>query len=87
MTIPAAIVVFLTVWFLCLLIALPIGLQTQAEAGRVVPGTPASAPHRHGLRKKFAWVTAITVAIWGTLVYLIVFSSLTMADVDFWGWL
>jgi predicted secreted protein len=86
MTITAAIVLFLMVWFLCLFVALPIGLRTQAEAGSVVPGTPASAPEFHNLRKKFVWVTAVAAAIWAGLFYLIAFSPLTIEDIDFWGW-
>jgi predicted secreted protein len=86
MTVLAALVVFLMVWFLCLFVALPIGLRTQAEAGSVVPGTPASAPAFHGLRKKFAWVTLVATGIWAVLVYLIAFSPLTIEDIDYWGW-
>ena len=44
MTITAAFVLFAVIWFIALLVALPIGLTTQGEAGEVVPGTPASAP-------------------------------------------
>jgi predicted secreted protein len=86
MTIPAAIVTFLMCWFLCLFVALPIGLRTQAEAGRVVPGTSASAPEVHGLRKKFFWVTVAATAVWAAIVYIVVFSSVTVQDIDMWGW-
>ncbi len=86
MTIPAAAVTFLMCWFLCLFVALPIGLRTQGEAGRVVPGTSASAPEVHGLRKKLLWVTVVATAIWAVIVYLVVFSSLTVQDIDMWGW-
>ena len=40
----SAAVVFAVVWFLTLFVVLPIGLRTQDEAGRIEPGTPASAP-------------------------------------------
>jgi predicted secreted protein len=86
MTIPAALVVFLMCWFLCLFVALPIGLRTQGEEGRVVPGTSSSAPAVHGLRRKFFWVTVVATTLWCVIVYLIVFSTLTVQDIDFWGW-
>ena len=44
MTITGAIVLFAVIWFVTLLVALPIGLRTQEEVGEVTPGTPASAP-------------------------------------------
>ena len=39
-----AIVLFAIIWFVSLLVALPIGVRTQDEAGDVAPGTPSSAP-------------------------------------------
>ena len=44
MNVVSALVLFAVIWFVTLLVALPIGLTTQEEAGEVVPGTPASAP-------------------------------------------
>ena len=40
MTVISALVLFAMIWFVALLVALPIGLTTQGEAGEVVPGTP-----------------------------------------------
>ena len=40
----SGLVLFAVIWFIALLVALPIGITTQEEAGEVVPGTPASAP-------------------------------------------
>ena len=44
MGITSAIVLFAVIWFMLFLIILPLGLQTQSEAGEVVPGTHGSAP-------------------------------------------
>jgi predicted secreted protein len=85
MSITAGIVVFLCVWFLCLFVALPIGIQTQGEAGSVVPGSPSSAPAVHGLKKKFIYTTAAAAVIWAIIVYLVAFSSLTIEHIDIWG--
>jgi predicted secreted protein len=85
MTITAAFVLFAMIWFLALFVALPIRLVTQDEAGEVVPGTPASAPHEAMMRRKFLWVTVATVLIWGALVAVILWGGLTMQDLDVWG--
>jgi predicted secreted protein len=83
-SITSAIVMFAVIWFILLLAALPIGLTTQGEAGKVVPGTPASAPVDPMIRRKMFWVTVATLAIWGTLCAVILWGGLTMQDIDIW---
>lgn len=85
MTITAAIVVFACVWFLTLFVVLPIGLRTQAEAGAVEPGTPASAPAGSIMRRKFLWTTAIAAPISAAIVAVIAWGGLTIQDIDVWG--
>lgn len=85
MTITGAIVLFAVIWFLALFVALPIGLRTQGEAGEVAPGTPASAPSEAGLRRKFFWVTVITVILWAPLCAVIASGLVSMHDIDVWG--
>ena len=38
MTVTGAIVLFAVIWFVALLVALPIGVTTQEEAGEITPG-------------------------------------------------
>lgn len=85
MTITGALVLFAIIWFLTLFVALPIGLRTQDEAGEVEPGTPASAPSEASMRRKFFWVTVITLALWLPLCAVIMWGGITMHDIDFWG--
>ncbi len=85
MTITAALVLFVVIWFLTLFVVLPIGLATQDEAGDVAPGTPASAPANPRLRRKFAIVTAITLAIWAPLCAFIIWGGVSVHDIDIWG--
>jgi predicted secreted protein len=85
MTITAAFVLFATIWFIALLVALPIGLTTQGEAGEVVPGTPASAPVDAMLRKKLLWVTLVALALWGAICAVILWGGISVRDLDFWG--
>jgi predicted secreted protein len=56
MSITAVVVVFAVTWFMVFFIVLPIRFVSQAEAGAVVPGTPAGAPAQENVRRK-AWIT------------------------------
>ena len=84
MTITSAIVLFSTIWFVALLVALPIGIRTQGEAGEVVPGTPESAPVDPMIRSKLIWVTVVTVILWAAITAVILWGGLTVRDLDFW---
>ena len=84
MTVTAALVLFAVIWFIALLVALPIRLTTQGEAGEIVPGTPASAPVDPMLRRKMLWVTIAAFAIWLPLCALILWGGLTVRDIDIW---
>ncbi len=85
MSITGAIVLFAVIWFLALLVALPIGVRTQGEAEDVAPGTPSSAPVDAMMRRKLTWATVATVAIWVPLVAFILWGGVTVRDLDFWG--
>ena len=84
MTITGAAVLFVVIWFLALLVALPIGVRTQGETGEVVPGTPSSAPADAMIRRKFVWVTLVTLLLWLSLCAVILWSGLTVRDLDVW---
>lgn len=60
-----SILVFVITWWLFFFMMLPIGVQTQAEAGgEIVPGTVESAPKRpHLLRKAIAAAVLATIAV------------------------
>jgi predicted secreted protein len=83
MTVNSALVLFAIIWFLALLVALPIGLTTQGEAGEVVPGTPSSAPVDAMIRRKVLWVTLATIAIWAAVCAFILWGGVTVRDIDF----
>lgn len=85
MSITGAIVLFAVIWFVTLLVVLPIGLRTQEEAGEVEPGTPASAPADPRIGRKLVWTTVVTIALWAPLCALILWGGLTIRDIDFWG--
>lgn len=61
MSVTSALVLFAVLWFLILLMLLPIGVQSQQEAGRIEPGTPPGAPAGAFLARKLRWTTIVTV--------------------------
>ena len=71
MNVVSALVLFTVVWFVTLLVALPIGVRTQGEAGEVVPGTPASAPVDAMIRRKMLWVTVVFIELPNTKIELL----------------
>lgn len=81
----SALVLFAFIWFLTLLVVLPLRLQTQGEAGTVVPGTPQSAPANLRIGRKFAITTAAATLVWGIVVAVIVSGFISIADVDAFG--
>ena len=83
MSITSAFVLFSVIWFMIFLIAIPIKLQTQGDLGEIVPGTHASAPEVHDLKKK-AWITtAIAFVLWTVISSIIISGMVTMRDIDF----
>lgn len=67
MGLTSAIVLYAVVWFMVFFVILPIGLSTQGDEGKIVPGTHAGSPARFPLRRK-----AIQTTIWGTLLWAII---------------
>ena len=84
MSITSALVLYAVIWFMVFLIAIPIRLQTQGDLGEVVPGTHASSPEIHNLRKK-AWITTgVSAVLWVVIAGIIVSGWITMRDLDRW---
>ena len=85
MPLPAAMVLFAVVWFVCLFAILPLRLRTQDESGSTVPGTPASAPTDFDLVRKLRKVTLVATIVWVGLCAIIVLDLLTLSDIDIAG--
>lgn len=82
MTITAALVLFSVTWFMVFFCVLPVRFQSQADAGEVTPGTPASAPADAMVGKKARITTAIAAVIF-VMLYLIINSGLiTVQNMD-----
>lgn len=85
MAITSAFVLFAVIWFMLLLMALPMRMKSQEQDGDVVPGTPSSAPVNPMIGKKMFWVTVVTFILWVPLVVFIVSGVVSIQDIDFYN--
>lgn len=82
MGITAGIVLYVVIWFMTFFVVLPLRLQTQGEAGDVVPGTHKGAPEQHHLKKKAIITTLAAAVIWGIIATIILTGAITVRDFD-----
>lgn len=82
MAITSAIVLFAVIWFMTFMVALPIRVQTQGDAGEIVPGTHAGAPEVHNLKKKALITTLVAIVIWAIVVTIILSGWISVRDLD-----
>ena len=85
MGITSALVLFAVIWFMVFLVVLPLGLQTQAEAGEVVPGTPGSAPANLDLKRKIKQTSFWAVIIWAIVTGVVLSGLITVRDLDWFN--
>lgn len=81
----SAIVLYLVIWFVVLLVVLPIRLETQGERGEVVPGTPEGAPANLDMWKKVRLVTWVSALVWAVVAGIIFSGLITIRDLDWFG--
>jgi predicted secreted protein len=65
------IAVYFVVWWLVFIATLPVGVQSQAEAGNVVPGTEPGAPTTPAIGWKAVLTTIIAAALTVVLYFLL----------------
>ncbi len=82
MAITSIFVVFATTWFIVFLCVLTWRYESQGDAGKVEPGTPASAPSGFVVGRKARWTTLITVVITFAICGTVTWSGLTIRDLD-----
>lgn len=82
MAITSAIVLFAVVWFMTFFIVLPLRLETQGEAGEIVPGTHKSAPADAQVGRKARITTYFAVPIWAVLTVVILSGWISVRDFD-----
>lgn len=82
MTVTAALVLFAVIWFMTLLIVLPIRIKTQGDLGEIVPGTHAGAPEVHHMKKKIWITTGISIVLWAIIAGIILSGLISVRDFD-----
>lgn len=82
MAITSAIVLFAVIWFMTFFIVLPIRIQTQGDLKDIVPGTHASAPEHHHLRKKAIFSTLVACVLWALIAGVIFSGWIGVDDLD-----
>ena len=76
---------YVAIWAMTFLVALPIRIQTQGEAGEVVKGTHSGSPQQHHIKKK-AWITTgVAFVIWAICAYVILTGTVTVRDIDWFN--
>ena len=82
MGITSAIVLYAVIWFLTLLCVLPIRLETQGDAGEIVPGTHAGSPTNPQLKKRFLVTTGVALVVWAIVAALIFSGWFTLERIE-----
>ncbi len=78
----SGLVLYMVLWFMTFLVALPIRIQTQGEAGTTVPGTHHGSPEKHHIKKK-AWITTgVAFVLWAIIATVILTGTITVRDLD-----
>lgn len=75
MSIMSAIALYAIIWFLTMFLVLPFRQRSQADAGEVVPGTPAGAPQDAQMWRKAKLVTIIAT------IAFVVISGIILSEV------
>lgn len=85
MAITSALVLYAVLWFLTLLIVIPIRLKTQGDVGEIVHGTHAGAPHEPQMKKRILITTVVAFVLWAIIAFVISSGMLTVRDIDWFG--
>ena len=73
---------FAVIWFMTLLVVLPIRIKTQGDLGDIVPGTHAGAPEVHHMKRKMWITTGISVVLWAIIAGIILSGVISVRDFD-----
>jgi predicted secreted protein len=70
------------IWTVVFFIVLPLRLETQGEAGEIVPGTHASSPANFSFKRKARLTTMWAVPIWVVIAGTILSGAVSVRDID-----
>ena len=83
MSLAFAISMYVVIWWIVLFAMLPIGVRTQAEEGKVAPGTAESAPHQPRLLAKMVATTVVASMVFAAVYVIIVHRVITLDQIPF----
>jgi len=78
----SAAVLYAVIWFMVFFVVLPLRLQTQGEAGEVVPGTPSSAPANANIARRAKITSLVALVLWLGICAVIISEVITVRDID-----
>lgn len=78
----SGLVLLAVIWTVVFFIVLPLRLETQGEAGEIVPGTHASSPANFSFKRKAKVTTLWAVPIWAVIAGTILSGAITVRDLD-----
>ncbi len=82
MSIMSAIALYGIIWFMTMFLVLPFRQRSQAEAGEVVPGTPAGAPQDAQMWRKAKLVTLIATIAFVIIAGIILSEVITYESIE-----
>ena len=85
MGITSGLVLYAVIWWMTLLCIAPMRLKTQADVGKVVPGTQSGSLEVHNLRPKLWITTGISTVLFAIAATIILSGWITIEDLDWWG--
>lgn len=78
----SGLVLLAVIWTVVFFIVLPLRLETQGEAGEIVPGTHASSPANFSFKRKARLTTIWAVPIWIVIAGTILSGAVSVRDID-----
>ncbi|KQB95782.1 hypothetical protein AL073_13930 [Loktanella sp. 1ANDIMAR09] len=78
----SSLVLLAVIWTVVFFIVLPLRLETQGEAGEIVPGTHASSPANFSFKRKARLTTMWAVPIWIVIAGTILSGAVSVRDID-----
>lgn len=88
MTVTAAFVLYVVIWFMVFFVVLPLRLTTQGDAGTTLPGTHAGAPEDiglGGLGRKALITTGVAALLFAAVASVILWGPWGVRDLDWFG--